>query len=176
MEQGVYSEETKGDFDAAIQFYHRSLRKPTPVRRSVRRRNIRLAMCYDKKKDRAAAAAAFTKLIPRLSKNQKELVALANEHLGDGADLLPVPWVTARTCGSTSISNPVSESAVAHYSVASDEINGRKIWRFRHASFRRRRAAMERMEADAIRSSQSIAVGSIPCLAAPTHLHRCGRG
>jgi outer membrane protein assembly factor BamD (BamD/ComL family) len=63
LEKGVYSEETKGDFDAAIQFYQQAIAEVDAEQALGAQAQFRLAMCYDKKKDRSAATAAFEKLI-----------------------------------------------------------------------------------------------------------------
>ena len=148
MEQGVYSEETKGDFDAAIQFYQQVIAETDAGQALGAQAQFRLAMCYDKKKERAAAAAAFTRLIHDFP-NQKELVALANEHLGDGAGLLPAPWVDGEDLWFNVNFQSGLRIGVAHYSVASDEINGRKIWRFGMHLFAAGVQQWSRMEADA---------------------------
>lgn len=49
LEKGVYSEETKGDFDAAIQFYQQAIAEVDAGRALGAQAQFRLAMCYDKK-------------------------------------------------------------------------------------------------------------------------------
>ncbi len=92
LELGIYTEETKGDLNGAIELYQTVLRQSESDRAVAAQAQFRLALCYDKKKDFAAATEAFETLV-RDYPEQKEFVALANEYLADGAVLLPAPWV-----------------------------------------------------------------------------------
>jgi hypothetical protein len=129
MESGVYSEETKGDLDAAIPIYQQVVAAADAGQALAAQAQFRLAVCYDKKKDYAAATAAFEKLVKDYP-NEKSLVALANEYLADGAVLLPAPWVDGEEMR-YNVSLPTGfKVGVARFAVAAAELDGRKIWRF----------------------------------------------
>lgn len=92
LELGIYTEETKGDLDGAIELYQTVIKQSESDRAAAAQAQFRLALCYDKKKDFAAATAAFEALV-RDYPEQKDLVTLAHEYLADGSVLLPAPWV-----------------------------------------------------------------------------------
>jgi len=91
LELGIYSEETKGDLPAAIKLYEQIVSEADAGQALAAQAQFRLATCYHKQGDYAAATAAFEKLA-RDFPGQKELVALAKEYLADGGALLPAPW------------------------------------------------------------------------------------
>src|SRR5690242_20524938 len=63
LEKGVYSEETKGDLDAAMENYKQIVAEAKTGAGLAAQAQYRLGVCYYKKKDYAAANAAFEKLI-----------------------------------------------------------------------------------------------------------------
>ena len=91
LEQGIYSEETKGDLDAAMRLYQQVVDEAKSTRALAAQAQYRLGVCYYKKKDFAGAAAAFEKLSQDFP-DQKEIVARATEYLANATPLLPVPW------------------------------------------------------------------------------------
>lgn len=128
LEQGVYSEETKGDIDAAMLLYQQVIAKADANQAVAAQAQFRLAGCLDKKKDYAGATAAFEKLI-RDYPNQKELVAFANEYLADGVTLRPAPWADSED-QRYDLSLPSGfKIGFARMKIDADTLNGRKIWR-----------------------------------------------
>ena len=91
LELGIYSEETKGDLPAAIKLYEQIVDEADANQTLAAQAQFRLATCYHKQGDYAAATAAFETLV-RDYPAQKELVSLAHEYLADGGALLPAPW------------------------------------------------------------------------------------
>lgn len=128
LERGIYSEETKGDIEGAIKLYQQIVTESGINQALAAQAQFRLAMCYDKKKDYAAATTAFEKLV-REYPTQKDLVALANEYLSDGAALLPVPWKSGEELSFDVKLPGGAKIGIGRYTVDADEMNGRKIWR-----------------------------------------------
>src|SRR5882672_7222546 len=62
LEQGIYAEETKGGLDAAIKTYQEIVTDNKAGQRVAAQAQYRLASCLHKKRDYAAATAAFEKL------------------------------------------------------------------------------------------------------------------
>lgn len=128
LERGIYSEETKGDLDGAMRLYQQIVTEMKANQALAAQAQFRLAMCYDKKKDYAAATKAFETLI-RDYPAQTELVALAHDYIADGNALLPVPWKS----GEEMIFQMKFPSGVkigmGRYTIEEDTLNGRKIWR-----------------------------------------------
>jgi hypothetical protein len=129
LELGIYSEETKGDLPAALKLYEQIVAESTADQSLAAQAQFRLAMCLHKQGDYAASTAAFEKLV-RDYPAQKELVALANEYLADGAALLPVPWGEGEEMRyKVNLATGFTVGA-ARFAVAAAELDGRKIWRF----------------------------------------------
>jgi hypothetical protein len=92
LEKGIYSEETKGDLDAAIEIYQQVVSEVKAGQSLAAQAQFRLAQCYLKKNKATEANAAFEKLIHDFP-GEKDLVAKAREHLPEQVKLGPVPWV-----------------------------------------------------------------------------------
>ncbi|HEX9782391.1 MAG TPA: tetratricopeptide repeat protein [Opitutaceae bacterium] len=90
LELGIYSEETKGDLDAAMRLYEQIVAEADANHELAAQAQFRLAMCHHKQGDFAAATAAFETLV-RDFPNQGDLVSLANEYLTANTALLPAP-------------------------------------------------------------------------------------
>lgn len=94
LEQGIYTEQTVGDINAAIEIYTRIVENDEANRAQVAQAQFRLAMCLFKKGSVAEARTAFDKLI-REFPDQEELVSQAREGLAAAQlalPLKPVPW------------------------------------------------------------------------------------
>lgn len=129
MEQGIYAEETKGDLDAAMQLYQQILKDADAAQSIAVQAQLRLAMCYDKKKDYPAATAAFEKLI-KIFPEQTAYVKLANEYLADGAAVSPAPWTSGEDLRYQIKTPSGAKMGLGRNTVEAGEINGQKIWRF----------------------------------------------
>src|SRR4029077_8278937 len=63
LEKGIYSQETKGDLDAAIALYQQVVSEAKDANALSAQAQSRLGVCYHKKKDFAKASATFEKLV-----------------------------------------------------------------------------------------------------------------
>jgi tetratricopeptide (TPR) repeat protein len=128
LEKGIYTEETKGDLDGAIQLYQQVVSEGKTEQAIAAQAQYRLGVCNHKKKNYTAATAAFEKLL-RDYPEQKELVARASDYLAKSVTLLPAPWVDGEEMR-LDIKFPSGlKLGMADYFVDSGESNGQKIWR-----------------------------------------------
>jgi hypothetical protein len=135
LEKGVNSEETKGDLDAAMQFYRQVIAETEAGQALAAQAQFRLATCYEKKNDHAAATAAFAKLVHDYP-NQKELVTLASKHLvSEGPELLPVPWIDGEEMRFRLNLPSGIKLGVARFGVKRGEVDGRQVWQFNSQLF-----------------------------------------
>ena len=93
LEQGIYSEETKGDLDAAMQLYQKVITQAKADHASAAQAQYHLGVCYYKMKDFTDANAAFEALVKDYS-DQTNMVALARKYLA-GAK---APGPMAKSC------------------------------------------------------------------------------
>src|ERR1017187_8087826 len=87
LEQGIYSEETKGDVDAALKLYQQVVTEAKAGQAVAAQAQYRMGICYYKKKNYSEANAAFEKLLKDYP-DQKDLIALANKYLADAMPLI----------------------------------------------------------------------------------------
>ncbi len=128
LEQGIYSEETKGDVDAALRLYQQVVTEAKASQAVAAQAQYRLGVCYYKKKNYGEANAAFEKLL-RDYPDQKDLIALANKYLAGAMPLLPAPWVDGEE-ERLDIKFPTGfKLGTACYRVDAGERDGRKTWR-----------------------------------------------
>src|SRR5258706_3805561 len=128
LEKGIYSEETKGDFDAALELYQQVIAEAKGGQALAAQAQYRLVVCYYKKKNFAEATAAFEKLVKDYP-DQKELIARASEYLAGTSALLPVPWVDGEELKLDIKLGGGLKVGTACYTATSGETNGQKIWR-----------------------------------------------
>ena len=134
LEQGIYSEETKGDVDAALKLYQQVVTEAKAGQAVAAQAQYRLGVCYYKKKNYGEANAAFEKLL-RDYPDQKDLIALANKYLAGAMPLMPAPWVDGEEM-QLDIKFPTGfKIGTCCYRVNAGESNGRKIWRLRSRLF-----------------------------------------
>ncbi len=128
LEQGIYSEETKGDVDAALKLYQQVVTEAKAGQAVAAQAQYRLGVCYHKKKNYAEATSAFEKLL-RDYPDQKDLIALANKYLAGAMSLMPAPWVDGEELR-LDIRFPAGfKLGTCYYRVNAGESNGRKVWR-----------------------------------------------
>jgi hypothetical protein len=128
MEQGVYSEETKGDLDAALKIYRQVVAEAKTGQSVAAQAQYRMGVCLYKKKNYTEATAAFEKLVKEYP-DLKELVTLANKYLSGTILLLPEPWADGEDM-QMDIKFPSGfKIGMASYRIHSGELGGRKIWR-----------------------------------------------
>src|SRR6476619_2343716 len=73
LEKGIYSEETKGDLDAAITIYQQVVAEMKAGQSLAAQAQFRLGQCYLKQSKTAESTAAFKKLIHDFP-DEKDLV------------------------------------------------------------------------------------------------------
>ncbi len=74
LEKGIYTEETVGDLDKAIQIYGQILAADQAQQPVVAQAQFRLAMCYQRKGDDAKSATAFARVLSDTGSTQAMLV------------------------------------------------------------------------------------------------------
>ncbi|MGO8925363.1 MAG: DUF3108 domain-containing protein [Limisphaerales bacterium] len=128
LEQGIYSEETKGDVDGALKLYQQVVMEAKAGLAVAAQAQYRVGVCYYKKKNYGEANAAFEKLLKDYP-DQKDLLALANKYLADAMPLMPAPWVDGEEM-QLDIKFPTGyKIGTACYRVNAGEANGLKTWR-----------------------------------------------
>ena len=128
MEKGIYTEETKGDVEAAIAIYQQLVAEAKAGQSLAAQAQFRLGQCFLKKNRTAEATAAFEKLIADFP-GEKELVAKAREHLPSDIVLGPVPWVDGEREQLTL--TLASGLVIGTMETRADlvDANGAKVWR-----------------------------------------------
>src|SRR5665213_3800855 len=91
LEQGIYSEETKGDLEAAMQLYQKVIAQAKADLASAAQAQYHLGVCYYKKQNFSDANAAFESVVKDYP-DQTSIVALARKYLSGAKTLLPAPW------------------------------------------------------------------------------------
>jgi hypothetical protein len=134
LEQGIYSEETKGDVDAALKLYQQVVAEAKAGQAVAAQAQYRVGVCYYKKKNYTEATAAFEKLVKDYP-DQKDLIALANKYLADAMPLMPAPWVDGEEMR-LDIKFPTGyKVGTVWYRVNAGETNGQKLWRLASSAF-----------------------------------------
>ena len=128
LEKGIYTEETKGDIDAAIAIYQQIADEAKTARALAAQAQLRLGQCYLKKNRTAEATAAFEKLI-REFPTEKELVAAARKHLPGELALGPVCWVDGERMTLNLTLAGGMDIGMMEYRSDLVEVDGRKVWR-----------------------------------------------
>jgi hypothetical protein len=151
LERGIYSEETKGDVDAAMTLYQQVVKEAKAGQAVAAQAQYRLGVCYYKKKNYTDANAAFQKLVADYP-DQKDLIALANKYLTSAMPLLPAPWVDGEEMR-LDIKFPTGfRLGTACYRVNAGEANGRKTWRLSSRLFAgTQQASRVEVEADSFK-------------------------
>jgi hypothetical protein len=133
LEKGIYTEETVGDLDKAIEIYEKIIAQAKVNRRFVAQAQLRRGQCLSKQGKKKEAEEAFRELVDQFkdSPDQKELVAKAREFLPDDGPklkLLPVPWVDGehlelriKLGGGVDIGDFI-------LSARSGKVDGREVW------------------------------------------------
>jgi hypothetical protein len=129
LEQGIYSEETKGDLDGAMQLYQKVIAQAKADQASAAQAQYHLGACYYKKKDFTAANAAFESVVKDYP-DQTNIVALARKYLAAAAAPLPAPWADGEVLRLEIKLGGGLKIGMADYTVNAGETNGQKIWRF----------------------------------------------
>lgn len=100
LEKAIYTEETVGDLDAAIELYEKTIEEAEASRPCAAEAYYRLGMCHVKKGQTDPAQSAFKKLIERYPE-EKKFVSLAKAQLieppASSPAFLPIGQVVQRT-------------------------------------------------------------------------------
>jgi hypothetical protein len=147
LEEGIYSEETKGDLDGAIKIYQEIVADNKAGQTVAAQAQFRLAVCLQKKRDHSGATAAFEKLIKDYP-DEKELVAAARQYLPAEPQLLPVPWTDGEELRMIFKFQSGFVLGASSYTVNKAEANGRKLWAVRSRTFAGAQS-VSRVEVDA---------------------------
>lgn len=134
MEKGIYSEETKGDLDGAMELYKQVASEAKAGQALGAQAQYRLGVCYYKKKNYTEASAAFEKLISDFP-DQTALIAKARDYLAGTLALLPAPWVDGERQRMDLKFSTGFKVGSAELTIRSGEVDGRKIWRLRSHIF-----------------------------------------
>ncbi|UCE59755.1 MAG: tetratricopeptide repeat protein [Phycisphaerales bacterium] len=133
LEKGLYTEETVGDLEGAIEIYQKIVADANANRTYVAQAQLRLGICHLKNGQDDKAEEAFQKLIKDFP-DQKELVAQAREQLGRGSEgfaLGPVPWLDGETLPIIIKLSTGLRVGMFVWTADSTEFDGEDAWRFR---------------------------------------------
>ena len=131
LEKAIYTEETVGDLDAAIQIYRKIVDEDKANRHFAARALYRLGSCLLKQEKKDQAEEAFKALILQYP-DQKELVAQAKKHVSGGgleADLGAVPWKDGEVLQMAMRMQGGLEIGAITLSANAVEVDGKKVWR-----------------------------------------------
>ena len=128
LEKAIYSEQTKGDLDAAMLLYERVIGEGKAGQSLAAQAQYRLGVCLYKKKQYTEATAAFEKLIKDYPE-EKSLISQARQYLSGAVALLPAPWTDGEEL-QMDIRFPTGfKIGTGLYRVNAAEVDGRKTWR-----------------------------------------------
>jgi tetratricopeptide (TPR) repeat protein len=128
LEQGIYSEESKGDIDAAMNLYKQVIAESQAGQIQAAQAQYHLGLCLYKKKSFAEASAAFEKLIADYP-TQTEWVARARDYLARSSVLLPAPWADGEELRLDLKLATGAKLGFTTYAMNSGELDGKKTWR-----------------------------------------------
>lgn len=129
LQKAIYTQETLGDIDAAIEIYRQILAEAKDNRLYAAQAQYRLGVCYLSKGLDAEACEAFQKLIKDYP-DQKELVANARARCPGKLQLLPEPWVDGEVLEMTLKLPAGLEVGAFIWTANLEQVGGRDAWRF----------------------------------------------
>jgi hypothetical protein len=131
LEQGIYSEETKGDLDSAVALYQKVIAQAREDEAAAAQAQYHLGACYYKKQDYTNATAAFEEVVKDYP-DQTNLVARAQKYLAraNAITLQPAPWTDGEEMRLNVDLGGGMKVGFAEYSVRAGETNGEKTWNF----------------------------------------------
>ena len=131
LEKGIYTEETVGDLDKAIEIYQQAIDSAQANKTILARAQLRLGLCFLKQGKDDKGTEALQKLIDKYT-DQKELVAQARKYLPDAPQpltLVPAPWADGEIL-SMDLTIPAGQFVGVLFSTADKmTVDGRSIWR-----------------------------------------------
>lgn len=91
LEKGIYTEETVGDLDEAIEVYEKVIAEGKSARKASAQAQYRIGVCYAKQGKTSEANAAFSAVLENYA-DIDDVVALARDRLPRDVELLAAPW------------------------------------------------------------------------------------
>ncbi len=128
LEKAIYTEETVGDLDKAIELYEKVIAEGKAGEQAAAQAQYRLAECYLKQGKQDEATAAFRTLIEEYP-GEKELAAKAEKHLPGKLELLPVPWKDGERLQMNMKLPTGLDIGTMIYMIDSADHEGREVWR-----------------------------------------------
>jgi Tetratricopeptide repeat len=128
LEKAIYTEETVGDLDAAIEIYAQVIKEKRKAHSAAAQAQYRLARCLIKQGKEEKAAAAFRELIEQYP-DEKELVAKALKHIPSNMELLPVPWGEGERMQFNMKLPTGLDIGTMFYMIEAADVNGEDVWR-----------------------------------------------
>jgi hypothetical protein len=129
LEQGIYSEETKGDLDGAVQLYQKVIAQSKADQGLAAQAQYHLGACYYKMQDYTNATAAFEQVVKEYP-DQTNIVARARKYLAGAAvvRLQPAPWTDGEVMRLDVNLAGGLKLGFAEFTANAGETNGQKIW------------------------------------------------
>ena len=131
LEKGIYTEETVGDLDKAIEIYQQAIDSAQANRTILAQAQLRLGLCFLKQGKDDKGTEVLQKLIDEYA-DQPKIVAQAREHIPEAPQplqLLPAPWTDGEIL-SIDMKLPGGQFIGVLFSTAEKmTVDGRNIWR-----------------------------------------------
>lgn len=128
LEEGVYLQEARGDLDAAIEVFRRIVASDQAGRARAAEAQYRLALCYERKGDKARAAEAFEALV-RDYPDQARWIEAAAAHLPRPFAPVAMPWADGEeTIMKMRLPTGYTVGFITYRS-EKVEVDGRTLWR-----------------------------------------------
>ena len=129
MEQGIYSEETKGNLASAVQLYQKVIAQAKTDQALAAQAQYHLGLCYYKQKNYTDANTAFETLVKDYP-DQKDMVALARKYLAGAHALQPAPWSDGEDMRlDVKLAGGLKIGVVDYRMNSGQTTNGQRIWR-----------------------------------------------
>ncbi|MCG8434869.1 MAG: tetratricopeptide repeat protein, partial [Gammaproteobacteria bacterium] len=128
LEKAVYTEETVGNLDEAIDLYGKVIASAKAASREGAEAQYRLALCLKKQGKEIEAEEAFRTVVDEYPK-VAEFVALAKELLPGALELLPTPWQDGQILHLTMKLASGMEIGKEVCSIHATELQGKPVWR-----------------------------------------------
>jgi hypothetical protein len=158
LEQGIYSEETKGDLDGAMQLYRKVIAQTRSDQSIAAQAQFHLGACYYKQRDFTNATAAFEQLV-KFYPDQTNLIARAGKYFaGITMPPRPAPWTDGEVLRMNVKIAGGQKIGCAELSANAGETNGQKTWRlgfYCNASFEQFMIQVE-VEAGTLKPLRSV--------------------
>ena len=131
LEKGIYTEETVGDLDKAIEIYQEAIDSAKANRTILAQAQLRLGLCFLKQGKDDEGTEVLQKLVDKFS-DQTKIVAEARKHLPEAPEpleLVPAPWADGEIL-SMDMKLPGGQFIGVLFTTADKmTVDGRSIWR-----------------------------------------------